>query len=170
MDLNQNFNSDRDDYEYPPWIGHRLINGSLPWNQAEYLSFERFHQGYTLHDSSWVGIFHGGFTQTVTLTIAWDTVWLPEPMKQTVSGETFLFIQLSQVTEMSTVKSDIEFNCILGCEDEAIDGVRLLSIEIIGGTVDITYQGVPAFLAMADDGKILTLFTTEELSSQSTNS
>jgi hypothetical protein len=167
MDLNQNFNSDRDDYEYPPWIGHRLINGSLPWNQAEYLSFEQFHQGYTLHDSSWIGIFHGGFTQTVTMAIAWDAFWLPERLKQDVPRGIYLFIRLSHVTEISTLQQNDEisaFNCIFGSEDTAIDGARLLSINILGGAVYITYQDdAPLFLAITDDERVLMLSPPDEM-------
>jgi hypothetical protein len=166
MDLNQNSSADSDVYEYPTWIGHKLLSDDLPWKQSDNLSFEQFHQGYSLHDSAWIGIFHKGFTQTVTLAIAWDAVWLPERLKQDVPRGVYLFIRLSQVTEISTLQQNDEisaFNCIFGSEDTAIDGARLLSIDILGGTVYITYQGdSPLFLAITDDERVLALSTPDE--------
>jgi hypothetical protein len=167
MDLNQHPSADSDVHGYPTWIGHKLINGDLPWEQADNLSFEQFHQGYTLHDSSWIGIFHHGFTQTVTLAVDWDEVWLPERLKQDVSGGVYLFIRLSQVTETSTLQQNDEissFNCIFGSEDTAIDGTRLLSIDILGGAVYITYQDdAPLFLAITNDERVLMLSTPDEM-------
>jgi hypothetical protein len=168
MDLNQNSSADSDVHSYPAWIGHKLINDDLPWEQADNLSLEQFHQGYTLHDSSWIGIFHHGFTQTVTLAIAWDAVWLAERLKQDVPRGVYLFIRLSQVTEISTLQQNDEisaFNCIFGFEDIAIDGARLLSIDILGGAVYITYQDdAPLFLAITDDERVLMLSTPDETS------
>jgi hypothetical protein len=176
MDLNQDASVDNEPYEgYPAWIGHELINDSLPWDQAQNLSFEQFFQGcYTLHDSALVddgifedGIFHDELTQTVTLAICWDMVWLPERITQNISedvGFVFLFIRFWQVTEVSTLQyNGAEFNCILSHADEAIDGVRLLSIDLIGSRVYITYQGVPEFLAMTDDKKVLALSIPDEI-------
>jgi hypothetical protein len=167
MDLNENLRMEHDPWEYPAWIGHKLINDNLPWKQADNLSFEQFHRNYTLHDSAWIGIFHQGFTQTVTLAIAWDAVWLTERLKQDVPRGVYLFIRLSQVTEISTFQQNDginAFNCIFSSEDILIDGARLLSINILGGAVYITYQDdAPLFLAITDDEKVLMLSPPDEM-------
>lgn len=88
-----------DKLNHPNWFYGDLVEDCLPWQQGKKMTFEEFHQKYTLHDSYWIGIFFNvAYEQTATLAIEWDAVWLPERLKQstaTVSDWPYLFIQLS---------------------------------------------------------------------------
>ena len=91
---------------------------------------ESFFKKYTLHDSYWVGIFsHVGFSQSVTIAIEWDFVWLPNEVKKNVFVDSwpYLFIKLEGVSYF------------------AVD-------DVFGGQVTIVFKGKQSILALNSDG------------------
>lgn len=74
------------------------------------MSFNQFHEKYTLHDSHWIGIFYNvGYEQAVTLAILWDVVWLPEEIKTSTSiidNLLYLVIRLTGIEQINTA------NCV----------------------------------------------------------
>jgi hypothetical protein len=62
----------------PPNLAHRLIEGSLPWEQSTKLHISDFLKLYTLHDSNWVGLFTDCACEDTTIAvIRFDPVWNP---------------------------------------------------------------------------------------------
>jgi len=56
--------------QYPDWLGHDLVAGTLPWEQGLPSSLAAFLDRFTLHDSRWIGLF---FEQerNATLMLRW---------------------------------------------------------------------------------------------------
>ncbi|MBA3258738.1 MAG: hypothetical protein H0T68_04645 [Gemmatimonadales bacterium] len=56
---------------YPEWLGHDLVAGSLPWEQALSSSLAGFLGRFTLRDSHWIGLYHQP-VHGATLLLRWD--------------------------------------------------------------------------------------------------
>jgi len=56
---------------YPEWVGHDLVAGSLPWEQALASSVAAFLGRFTLRDSHWIGLYHQP-EHGATLLLRWD--------------------------------------------------------------------------------------------------
>ncbi|MBC6433161.1 hypothetical protein FM036_21570 [Nostoc sp. HG1] len=146
---------------YPSWLYQELINNCLPWQSGKNMSFGDFNEQYTLHDSSWIGIFYNiGYEQAITLAIDWDSVWLPDEIKKSIPlGELYIFIQLTGVEQISTANYiDIgNISRIIGsCEFEEINGKKFLAIDdVFGGQINIVYRGEQTFLALEENRSIL---------------
>jgi hypothetical protein len=154
-----------DELEYPDWLYRELVEDYLPWHQGRSISFTKFNQKYTLHDSNWIGIFFNiAYEQTAILAIQWDAVWLPDEIATStsiVSDWPYLFIQLKNIEQIGTSNYvDIMGTCrtISGCEFEEIDGKKFLAIDdVFGGQINIIYQGDETFLAMDKDKHTLSI-------------
>lgn len=60
-------------YQYPEWLGHDLVAGTLPWEQALPSSLSAFLERFTLSESRWIGLY----TETdhnATLLLRWAAV------------------------------------------------------------------------------------------------
>ena len=152
-----------DEQFYPDWLYKKLIENELPWDQKANLSFESFFEKYTLHDSFWVGLFcHVAFDQSVTIAFQWDSVWLPDEIKEGTSHVDdwpYLFVQLEGVKEVSTDNYE-ELNginrAIGGAEIVKIDGANHLAIDdVYGGQVNIVFTGEYSILALNPDCSVL---------------
>lgn len=152
-----------DEQFYPDWLYKKLIENDLPWDQKANLNLESFFEKYTLHDSFWVGVFHHvAFNQSVTLAFQWDSVWLPDEVKEGTSHVDdwpYLFIQLERVKEVSTANFE-DLNGI----NRAIGGGEILRLEsdlhlaiddVYGGQVSIVFNGNHSILALNPDESIL---------------
>jgi hypothetical protein len=129
------------------------------------MSFNQFHEKYTLHDSHWIGIFYNvAYEQAVTLAILWDVVWLPEEIKKSTSiidNLLYLVIRLTGVEQINTANYvDIGYvsRTIASSEFEELQGKKILAIDdVFGGQINIVYQGQEIFLAVGQDKSILTI-------------
>lgn len=84
---------------YPAWLGAGLLNG-FDWSVGASSTMPRFLDEYTLHDSSWIGLWgEPGFETTIL--IGWDTHWsrgrLPYPIEGAPSGYPYLLIQFERL-------------------------------------------------------------------------
>ena len=83
--------------DYPFWLGKDLIRGRLPWEEGLQINFAEFSKKYTIHDSCWSGLyFDVPNCASVTLTIQWDTHWLPDSIVLS-NPDVYLFIKIEQV-------------------------------------------------------------------------
>ena len=154
-----------DEQSYPDWIYKKIIEDNLPWDKQADLTLDAFNEKYTLHDSYWVGIFHHvAFNQSITLAFQWDSVWLPNDIKEgtsLVADWPYLFIQLEKVQEINTSNFG-------GLEEisRAIGELKLLEIngtfylaidDVYGGQVDIVFTGHHKVLALNPDANLLTI-------------
>jgi len=84
---------------YPAWLGLGLLNG-LDWSRSAASTIPRLLQEYTLHDSSWIGLWSEPGFESLAL-IGWDTHWsrgrLPYPIAGTPAGYPFLLIQFERL-------------------------------------------------------------------------
>ncbi|MGF1733564.1 hypothetical protein [Photobacterium kasasachensis] len=153
----------KDDQFYPDWLYKKLIENDLPWHKKASLSLESFCEKYTLHDSFWVGVFHHvAFDQSVTIAFQWDSVWLPDDIKEGTSyfdDWPFLFFQLEGVKEVTTANFenlDGINRAIDGAEFLELDGEQHLAIDdVYGGQVNIVFTGKYSILALNPDGSML---------------
>jgi len=148
---------------YPSWLSQELINNCLPWQEGKNMSFGNFNEQYTLHDSCWIGIFYNiGYEQAITLAIDWDSVWLPDEIKKSITdGEAYIFIRLTGIEQIS-MANYIEMgniSRIIGsCEFEKIEGKKFLAIDdVFGGQINIVYKGEETFLALDKNRRILNI-------------
>ncbi len=162
MDLEENI----DEMDYPGWMYRALVEDDLPWKYAKTMEFNEFTANYTLHDSHWVGIFYDvAYTQSATLVILWDEFWLPDKIKETIcsnSDRTFLFVNLTSVQEISTSNFDSSYGffqrCISTYNLETINGKKILAIDdVLGGQINIIYNGQEQFLGIESNKHILSL-------------
>ncbi|MEH1776221.1 MAG: hypothetical protein V7K64_18565 [Nostoc sp.] len=148
---------------YPSWLSQDIINNCLPWQSGKNMSFGDFNEQYTLHNSYWIGIFYNiGYEQAITLAIDWDSVWLPDEIKKSITvGEPYLFIRLTGVEQISTANYiDIGniSRIIVGCEFEKIEGKKFLAIDdVFGGQINILCKGEETFLALEKNRRILNI-------------
>jgi len=153
-----------DDYQlYPDWLYKKLIEDDLPWDQKSPYDLEEFLSKYTLHDSSWVGIFHHvAFDRSVTLAFQWDSVWLPDEIKEGTSHVAdwpYLFVQLEDVEEVSKANF-VELGGInrsIGdAETMKLEGAIHLAIDdVYGGQVNVVFKGKHSILALNPDSSVL---------------
>jgi hypothetical protein len=154
---------DFDELDHPGWFYRELIEDCLPWQQGQKINFKEFNQKYTLHDSSWIGIFCNiAYERNATLAIQWDAFWLPIEIKQNISvmdDWPYLFIQLLGIEQISTSN----YIDIMGSprtiaigEFEEIQDKKFLAIDdVYGGQVNIVYQSIETFLAIEKNKRIL---------------
>jgi hypothetical protein len=161
-----NSEEDFDELDYPGWMYRALVEDDLPWKCAKKMEFNEFDTNYTLHDSHWIGIFYNvAYQQSATLAILWDEFWLPNRIKETISpnsDRTFLFIKLTSVQEISTSNFDSSFvsfqRCIASWSVQIINGQKILGVDdVLGGQVNIIYDGEEQFLAIESSKKMLTI-------------
>jgi hypothetical protein len=149
--------------QYPDWLYQSIIENSLNWGEAKEYSFQEFSQKYTLHDSSWIGLFYDiAYVNNLILAIVWDAVWLPDGIAQstsTVADWPLLFIRIENVLQVSVSRyKDIGgiSRGIATAEIEDVDGKHLLVIsDHYGGNVEISFSGKLTFLALDRNGKVL---------------
>ena len=152
-----------DDQFYPDWLYKKLIEDDLPWEQKSPYNFEEFLGKYTLHDSFWVGVFHHvAFDRSVTLAFQWDSVWLPDEVKEGTSHVDdwpYLFVQLHEVEEVSKanfVELDRINRAIGGAEIIKLEGANHLAIDdVYGGQVNLIFKGKHSIIALNPDGSVL---------------
>ena len=148
---------------YPDWLYRDLVENELPWNSATAFAFEDFLLTYTLHDSSWVGVFSNcRLDDAVTLCIVWDRVWLPEELKRELSGIPhwpFLFVRIEGVTRLSFKSYDdigLVGRTIADCEVSSVEHGRLVTVaDIFGGRVEFEFVGLTRFLGFSHDKQLL---------------
>lgn len=59
---------------YPAWLGPDLLWGEFPWEAGVATTLETFLESYTLHDSSWVGLFlDPDQNASAVAVVRWDT-------------------------------------------------------------------------------------------------
>ena len=164
--FNMNLEEHIDEMDYPNWMYRALIEDDLPWENARQMEFQEFHNTYTLHDSHWIGIFHNvAYEQSLTMVILWDEFWLPSRIKENISStsdRTFLFIKLMKAVEVSMSNYDSSYGlfqrCISASNIEEIAGKKFLAIDdVLGGQVNIIYEGVEQFLAIQSNKYLLML-------------
>lgn len=135
----------------------------MPWDKKADLTLDSFNEKYTLHDSFWVGIFyHIAFDQSVTLSFQWDSVWLPDDIKEGTSHVDdwpYLFFQLEDVKEITTSNfEDLEGinRAIGGMEILEMDGNFYLTIDdVYGGQIGIVFASSHRILALNPDESVL---------------
>ncbi|MBQ4880578.1 hypothetical protein J8M21_25600 [Pseudoalteromonas luteoviolacea] len=151
------------DQFYPDWLYKKLIEDDLPWEQKPSHDFEEFLSKYTLHDSFWVGIFHHvAFDRSVTLAFQWDSVWLPDELKEATSHVDdwpYLFVKITEVEEISKANF-VELGrinrAIGGAEILKLEGTKHLAIDdVYGGQVNIVFKGKYSIIALNPDGSVL---------------
>lgn len=148
------------DQLYPDWLYKKLIEDDLPWDKKSNYCLESFLEKYTLHDSLWVGVLHHlAFDRSVTLAFQWDSVWLPDEVKEGTShvGDwPYLFIKIDNVREISKanfVDLDGINRSIGGSDCLSLEGVTHLAIDdVYGGQVNIVFKGKHSILALNPDG------------------
>jgi hypothetical protein len=149
-----------DEQFYPDWVYRRVIENNLPWDKKSDHNIETFLDTYTLHDSSWIGIFYDiKFDQSVTLGFQWDSVWLPDNIKEGTSHVDdwpYLFIKIDSVKEISTNNFEelyYELNrTIRRAEITKIEEMYYLTIDdVYGGQVNIVFSGDHYILALNPD-------------------
>jgi hypothetical protein len=154
-----------DDQFYPDWLYKKLVEDDLPWTKKSDLDLGLLLSKYTLHDSYWVGIFHNvAFDQSVILAFQWDSVWLPDAVKEGTSHVDdwpYLFIKIEVVNEISKANF-VDLNrinrAIGGAESMEIDGFTHLAIDdVFGGQVNIVFKGKHSILALNPDGSELAI-------------
>ncbi len=148
---------------YPDWLYKKLIEDDLPWDKKAELKLESFLKKYTLHDSFWIGIFHHvAFDQSVTIAFQWDSVWLPDEVKEgtpLIDDWPYLFIKFKDVKEINS--DNYEYldginRAIGGCEILELDGNFHLAIDdVYGGQVNIVFSGSHSILALNPDCSVL---------------
>jgi len=149
-----------DDQFYPDWLYKKLIEDDLPWDKKSNHDLESFLGKYTLHDSFWVGVFHHvAFDKSVTLAFQWDSVWLPDEVKEGTSHVDdwpYLFIKIEDVTEVTKANYiDLDrINRAIGdSEVLELEGSTHLAIDdVYGGQVNIVFTGKHSILALNPDG------------------
>jgi hypothetical protein len=138
------------------WVASAIVNGDLPWNSALRISFEEFSKKYTLHDSTWVGIFADvAYDKSLVLAFKWDSVWLPEGIyhpSERVANWPILFIRIPNSLSLTLEKfSDIErMQRGVGRASVVADskGRSLIIEDHYGASVVIVFQGDFEFLAL----------------------
>lgn len=148
---------------YPDWLYKKLIENGLPWEHRSSYDLEEFLSKYTLHDSFWVGLFHHvAFDRTVTLAFQWDSVWLPDNVKEGTSHVDdwpYLFMQIDEVEEVSKagfLNLDGINRAIGGAEIMKLEDASYLAIDdVYGGQVNIVFKGQYSILALNPDGSVL---------------
>ncbi|MGF1733664.1 hypothetical protein [Photobacterium kasasachensis] len=152
-----------DDQLYPDWLYKKLIDSDFPWHKKASLSLEAFFEKYTLHDSYWVGVFHHvDLSQSVTIAFQWDSVWLPDEIKEgtsSVDDWPYLIFQLEGAKEVTTanfVDIDGVSRAISGAEVLELDGEKHLAIDdVYGGQVNVVFSGKCSILALNPDESVL---------------
>lgn len=152
-----------DEQFYPDWLYRKLIEDDLPWDKRSEYCLEAFLKKYTLHDSFWVGLFHHvAFDRSVTLAFQWDSVWLPDEVKEGTSHVDdwpYLFVQIEEVYEV-TKANFVDLNGI----NRAIGGAEVMEFEdathlaiddVYGGQVNIVFKGKHSIIALNPDGSVL---------------
>ena len=152
---------DLSDY-FPDWIYRAIVEDSLPWRAGKKGSFEEFDKTYTLHDSSWIGLFAGmALDSSLTLAVIWDPYWVPDEVHRStpnVKEWPFLFIKIGNVQEIDTSKLETidHSRNISGTEFYRLaDGIRQLVVVCDGGQVKIKYKGETIFLGLDREGRRL---------------
>lgn len=153
---------DDEDY-HPNWLYKNLVEDELPWDKKSNLDLEKFFEKYTLHDSFWIGIFHHvAFDKTVTLAFQWDSVWIPDEVKEgssTAAEWPFLFVQLEGVKEVTKANFDD-----LSGINRALGGAEIMTLEndshlaiddVYGGQTNIVFNGKQSILALNPDSTLL---------------
>lgn len=88
---------------YPAWLGLGLLNG-IDWSASAASAMPRFLDEYTLHDSSWIGMWSEPGFESIAL-IGWDTHWsrgrVPYPIEGTPAGYPILLIQFERLWRQS---------------------------------------------------------------------
>ena len=148
---------------YPEEVLRKLVDDDLPWDKSAKLSLCSFLEKYTLHDSYWIGVtYNVGFDQSATLSFQWDSVWLPDDVKERssiVDDWPYLFIKLDVVYQISTanyIGIDYMSRAISAVEMVQMEGIFHLAIDdVYGGQVNIEHSGSSSILALNPDGSIL---------------
>lgn len=148
---------------HPDWLYTGIFEWSLPWEHAREMTHEEFEKRYELHDSTWVGLFQDvACDGDIVLVFQWDIAICPPEVQALVQSNEnpYLLIAVSGVVEVVTGyhPDPGAFRPISHSEHEVIDGRKVLSImDVLGEDVTVVYAGVLKFLALAEEGNVLTI-------------
>ena len=138
------------------WVASAIVNGDLPWNSALRISFEEFSKKYTLHDSTWVGVFADvAYDNSLVLAFKWDSIWLPAgiyPPSQRVADWPILFIRILNSSSL-TLEGFSDVGGLqrgIGTASLVTDpkGKSLIIADHYGASVVIAFHGDLEFLAL----------------------
>lgn len=148
----------------PDWTYRAIVEDLLPWQAGRTCSFDEFEKTYTLHDSSWIGLFAGiNLDSNVTLSIIWDPFWMPDEVHRSTSivkEWPLLFIKIRDVQEIDISKlAALDYGrTICGAEFGALDDdLSQLIVVCDGGEVRIKFTGETVFLGLDREAKPLKL-------------
>lgn len=158
--------------KYPNWLGLGLLNG-FSWSASAEATMPRFLDEYTLHDSSWIGLWSEPEFETVAL-IGWDTHWsrgrLPYPVEGTPGGYPYLLIQfgwmyrlglsfeadatatIASASSRLVKPSECSFSPRVGLSERVF---QTIVAPISGGDVELWHGGATRFLCLDGAGRPL---------------
>jgi hypothetical protein len=142
--------ADLADY-YPSWLSEDLLWDAYPWDSGTSLTLATFLAGYTLHDSTWVGLHvDPDLDGAATAIIRWDTFWtdgrVPFP-GGTVAEWPFLLIRFHGVTSVRLREFErdptLSPRTISDASSSAVgeSKYRTVVTDIMGGAVEIDHAG-----------------------------
>ena len=157
-------------WENPDWLGRAIEQDDLPWGEALVTTMPEFLARYSLHDSTWRGLFlrAGGVG---VATVQWDTHWSRERVplidaEAEEHGWPFLFIRLTvhQVTAGAKKRSDRNPNDIImkaTCDTEGVKktnaGVHATELVCLSSETKITHDAGVLILCLNSDRQTLQL-------------
>jgi hypothetical protein len=144
---------------YPAWLGQSILWDEFPWEAARTCKVQEFLEQYTLHDSSWVTIYHDiAYENQATLVIQWDAVWLPDEIARStsvVSDWPLLLIKVQGVRQISTLGYENIDGMPRGISTTEVEEIEDKFVFVIhdhfGGSVEIIFDGAAHFLALNRD-------------------
>ena len=148
----------------PEWVSRRLVEGTLPWGEALTVAYEEFDARFSLHDSTWIGLFLDiAFWQSAKLAFIWDPAHQPEGLLERTSWVKkwpVLFIDIDKVTNIDTSSIvDLNYPRQVGSSSfcRFKNGTQQLTLDCDGGVIRIDFEGDCTFLAMSRSGDVITL-------------
>jgi hypothetical protein len=140
---------------FPAWQHTSIIEDSLPWESGKTYSYPEFKEKYTLHDSSWIGLFSSiRYENSAILALLWDAHWIPDEIFESTGMVTewpFLFIKLESLVEIVTrnlapfdYPREIHHATLVEFED----GLKTLVVTGDGGDIEIGFRGKSVFLGL----------------------
>lgn len=147
---------------YPAWLGPDLLWDDFPWEAGVATSLGAFLESYTLHDSSWVGLFlDPDQNASAVAVVRWDTFWaegrVPFP-GSAVAEWPFLLIRFSGLRGIrfagyGAQARDLSPRTISAARSEAIETGAHRSVfeDIFDGSVEVEHDPLVDLLCLERD-------------------
>ncbi|MEM9482208.1 MAG: hypothetical protein AAGA83_00800 [Cyanobacteria bacterium P01_F01_bin.116] len=148
----------------PRWLCENILIGTLPWHQGICQTYSQFNHAFTLHDAYLLGTYQSSeaYGETV-LCFLWDSLWLPEAVRQQAKEPVFLLVKTSKtlgiaLSEGTLPKSEKRPQKILKVEHVEVEDQTVLVIDDTqNNTLTVVFSGQLCFLAMDSDQRVLDL-------------